>query len=150
MTLWRDLEMIVMYVGTPTCRQKPQGYGCGLWNVWSHQSLYLSLYVTFPLIIRGLRIKVCTEARDPPFSFFHFSAPLTSRALHPRDTLQPILNFFGEILVSTRYPRHEIPWGRVATRMTTTDKMTISGPLFIILLIHWELVKWICRLFLDH
>ena len=33
---------------------------------------------------------------------------------------------------------------------TTTDLMTISGPLFIILLIHWELVKWICRLFLDH
>jgi hypothetical protein len=34
--------------------------------------------------------------------------------------------------------------------MTTTDQMTISGPLFIIVLIHWELVKWICRLFLDH
>jgi hypothetical protein len=30
------------------------------------------------------------------------------------------------------------------------DQMTNSGPLFIILLIHWELVKWICRLFLGH
>jgi hypothetical protein len=34
--------------------------------------------------------------------------------------------------------------------MTTTDKMTISGPLFVILLIHWEVVKWICSLFLGH
>jgi hypothetical protein len=34
--------------------------------------------------------------------------------------------------------------------MTTTDQMTISEPLFIILWIHWELVKWICRLFLGH
>jgi hypothetical protein len=33
---------------------------------------------------------------------------------------------------------------------TTTDQVTISGPLFIILWIHWELVKWICRLFLGH
>jgi hypothetical protein len=34
----------------------------------------------------------------------------------------------------------------------TTDQMTISRPLwlFIIVLIHWELVKWICRLFLGH
>jgi hypothetical protein len=28
--------------------------------------------------------------------------------------------------------------------------MTISDALFIILLIHWELVKWFCRLFLGH
>jgi hypothetical protein len=28
--------------------------------------------------------------------------------------------------------------------------MIITGPLFIILLIHWELVKWICRLFLGY
>jgi hypothetical protein len=28
---------------------------------------------------------------------------------------------------------------------TATDQMTISGPLFTILWIHWELVKWICR-----
>jgi hypothetical protein len=34
--------------------------------------------------------------------------------------------------------------------MTTTDKMTVSGPLFVILLIHWEVVKWICSLFLGH
>jgi hypothetical protein len=34
--------------------------------------------------------------------------------------------------------------------MTNPDQMTVSGPLFIILLIHWELVKWICRLFLGH
>jgi hypothetical protein len=35
--------------------------------------------------------------------------------------------------------------------MTNPDQMIISGPLFIIiLLIHWELVKWICRLFLGH
>jgi hypothetical protein len=34
--------------------------------------------------------------------------------------------------------------------MTTTDQMTISGPLFVILLIHWEVVKWICSLFLGH
>jgi hypothetical protein len=34
--------------------------------------------------------------------------------------------------------------------MTTRDQMTISGALFIILLIHLELVKWICRLFLGH
>jgi hypothetical protein len=27
--------------------------------------------------------------------------------------------------------------------------MTISGPLFIILLIHWELVKWICSVILG-
>jgi hypothetical protein len=33
---------------------------------------------------------------------------------------------------------------------TTTDQMTISGPLFNILWIHWDLVKWICRLFLGH
>jgi hypothetical protein len=30
---------------------------------------------------------------------------------------------------------------------TTKDLMTISRPLFIILLIYWELVKWICSLF---
>jgi hypothetical protein len=29
-------------------------------------------------------------------------------------------------------------------------QMTISGPMFIILLICSELVKWICRLFLGH
>jgi hypothetical protein len=34
--------------------------------------------------------------------------------------------------------------------MTTTDQMTVSGPLFIILWNHWEPVKWICRLFLGH
>jgi hypothetical protein len=28
--------------------------------------------------------------------------------------------------------------------------MTISDALYINLLIHWELVKWICRLFLGH
>jgi hypothetical protein len=32
---------------------------------------------------------------------------------------------------------------------TTTDQMTISGPLFIIHLIHWELVKWICSIILG-
>jgi hypothetical protein len=32
------------------------------------------------------------------------------RALHPRDTLHPIPDFFGEIRVSTRYPKEpEIP-----------------------------------------
>jgi hypothetical protein len=33
--------------------------------------------------------------------------------------------------------------------MTTTDEMTVSGPLFVILLIHWdwEVVKWICSLY---
>jgi hypothetical protein len=34
--------------------------------------------------------------------------------------------------------------------MTTTDQMTIAGRLFVILLIHWEMVKWICSLFLGH
>jgi hypothetical protein len=34
--------------------------------------------------------------------------------------------------------------------MNTIDQMTISGLLFIIVLIHWKLVKWICRLFLGH
>jgi hypothetical protein len=36
--------------------------------------------------------------------------------------------------------------------MTTTDQMTVSGPLFVILLIHWdwEVVKWICSSFLGH
>jgi hypothetical protein len=32
---------------------------------------------------------------------------------------------------------------------TTTDQMTISGPLFIIHLIHWELMKWICSVILG-
>jgi hypothetical protein len=32
---------------------------------------------------------------------------------------------------------------------TTKDLMTISGPLFMILWIDWELVKWICSLFLG-
>jgi hypothetical protein len=32
-----------------------------------------------------------------------------SRALHPRDTRHPIPDFFGEIRVSTRYPKPEIP-----------------------------------------
>jgi hypothetical protein len=34
--------------------------------------------------------------------------------------------------------------------MTAMDQVTVSGPLFNILLIHWELVKMICRLFLGH
>jgi hypothetical protein len=36
---------------------------------------------------------------------------------------------------------------------TTTDQMTIISSvqeLFIIILFHWGLVKWICRLFLGH
>jgi hypothetical protein len=33
----------------------------------------------------------------------------TSRPLHPRDTRHPIPDFFGEIRVSTRYPKPEIP-----------------------------------------
>jgi hypothetical protein len=39
---------------------------------------------------------------------------------------------------------------QIQNSMTNPDQMTVSGPLFIILLIHWELVKWICRLFLGH
>jgi hypothetical protein len=42
------------------------------------------------------------------------------------------------------------PPPQIQHSMTTTDQMSISGPLFIILWIHWELVKWICRLFLGH
>jgi hypothetical protein len=41
-------------------------------------------------------------------------------------------------------------WPQIQHSMTTTDRMTISGPLLIILLIHLELIKWICRLFLGH
>jgi hypothetical protein len=41
-------------------------------------------------------------------------------------------------------------WPQIQHSMTTRDQMTISGALFINLLIHWELVKWICRLFLGH
>jgi hypothetical protein len=41
-------------------------------------------------------------------------------------------------------------WPQIQQSMTTTDQITISGPLFVILLIHWEVVKWICSLFLGH
>jgi hypothetical protein len=43
-------------------------------------------------------------------------------------------------------------WPQIQHSMTTTDKMTVSGPFFVILLIHWDwkVVKWICSLFLGH
>jgi hypothetical protein len=41
-------------------------------------------------------------------------------------------------------------WPQIQHSMTTKDQITISDALYIILLIHWELVKWICRLFLGH
>jgi hypothetical protein len=41
-------------------------------------------------------------------------------------------------------------WPQIQHSMTTRDQMTISGAMFINLLIHWELVKLICRLFLGH
>jgi hypothetical protein len=40
-------------------------------------------------------------------------------------------------------------WPQIQHSMTTTDQM-ISGPLFVILLIHWEVVKWIWSLFWGH